>query len=100
MVGFSQQEESQRCHTLQTKERLATALRPDGHLYAAPELAVEVLSPGEANERRDREARLRLYSRRGVLEYWIVNWQERRVEVYRREEAILKLDRTLLEDDV
>jgi hypothetical protein len=50
---------------------------------------VEVLSPGLTNERRDREFKLRLYSRRGVSEYWIVNWQERRLEIYRREEAIL-----------
>ncbi|KAM3115947.1 Uma2 family endonuclease [Phormidesmis sp. 146-33] len=25
--------------------------------------------------KRDREAKLKLYSVRGVLEYWIVNWQ-------------------------
>jgi Uma2 family endonuclease len=83
-----------------SRERLATALREDGHLHAAPELAIEVLSPGIANERRDREAKLSLYSRRGVLEYWIVNWQERRIEVYRREDTVLKLVSTLYEDDV
>ncbi len=60
----------------------------------------EVLSPGAANERRDREVKLGLYSRRGVLEYWIVNWQERYIEVYRREQAVLKLHNTLYENDV
>ena len=49
--------------------RLATALEADGKLHAAPELAVEVLSPGASNERRDREATLKLYSRRSVAEY-------------------------------
>jgi Uma2 family endonuclease len=83
-----------------SQERLATSLREDGHLHAAPELAIEVLSPGLTNERRDREAKLSLYSRRGVLEYWIVNWQERRIEVYRREDTVLKLVSTLYEDDV
>lgn len=49
-------------------ERLAAALR-GGKLHAAPELVVEVLSPGSTNERRDREAKLKLYSNRGVEEY-------------------------------
>ena len=82
-----------------SRERLATALQPDGKLHAAPELVVEVLSPGPANEHRDREIKLKLYSRRNVLEYWVVNWQERNIEVYRREEGILELNRTLNEDD-
>jgi Uma2 family endonuclease len=83
-----------------SRERLTTALQPDGKLHSAPELVVEVLSPGTTNVARDREAKLKLYSRRGVLEYWIVNWQERYLEVYRREEAMLKLHSTLYEGDI
>ncbi len=83
-----------------SKERLATALAEDGKLHAAPELAVEVLSPGAANERRDRQAKLKLYSRRGVREYWIVDWRARQVEVYRRRQAVLRLVATLHADDV
>lgn len=83
-----------------SKERLATALQPDGKLHTAPELVVEALSPGVINTSRDREAKLKLYSRRGVLEYWIVNWQERYIEVYQREDAVLKLNRTLYESDI
>jgi Uma2 family endonuclease len=49
-------------------KRLAVALREDGHLHNAPELIIEVLSPGFANEKRDRDTKLRLYSRRGVDE--------------------------------
>ncbi len=75
--------------------RRATALGPDGHLHAAPEVVVEVLSPGSLNERRDREAKLKLYSRRGVLEYWIVDWRTRQIEVYRREQLVLHLVATL-----
>lgn len=82
-----------------SQERLNTALQPDGKLHAAPELVVEVLSPGITNERRDREFKLKLYSRRGVLEYWIVNWQEHSLEVYRREEGVLKLVATLYAND-
>jgi Uma2 family endonuclease len=58
-----------------------TTGRRDGKLYAAPDLVVEVLSPGRENEERDRETKLTLYSRRGVLEYWIVDRFTRRVEV-------------------
>ena len=64
--------------------RLASALRPDGHLHAAPELIVEVLSPGSASEKRDREAKRGLYSRRGVDEYWIVDWRRGTIDVFRR----------------
>src|SRR5436853_1537629 len=80
--------------------RRAAALGPDGHLHTAPELVIEVLSPGSTNERRDREAKLKLYSRRGVLEYWIVDWQKRCLETYRRERAILTLTATLYEADL
>ena len=83
-----------------SNEGLSTALWPDGKLHAAPELVIEVLSPGPANERRDREAKLKLYGRRGVREYWILNWQRREVEVYRRAELTLQLAATLLEGDV
>lgn len=68
-------------------------------LHAAPEIVVEVLSPGNANTRRDRETKLKLYSRRGVEEYWIVDWLMRQVEVYRREGHALQLAATLLARD-
>ena len=80
-------------------ERLERLLDEAGHLTAAPELVVEVLSPGTANERRDRDVKLKLYSVRGVLEYWIVDFQEERIEVYCRENAALKLSATLYSQD-
>ena len=80
-------------------ERLAGALDQAGHLTKAPELVVEVLSPGKRNEYRDRVAKLDLYTRRGVLEYWIVDWMRRQVEVYRREGDALKRAATLRADD-
>jgi Uma2 family endonuclease len=83
-----------------SQERLATALAPDGKLHAAPDLVVEVLSPGPANERRDRQAKLQLYARRGVREYWIVDWQRHQIELYRRVNTTLQLVATLLEADV
>lgn len=79
--------------------RLAETLGPDGHLHGPPELVVEVLSPGASNERRDREVKLKLYSRRGVDEYWIADWRTRAVTVYRRDGAALELAATLGADD-
>ncbi|GAB4229622.1 MAG: Uma2 family endonuclease [Elainellaceae cyanobacterium] len=82
-----------------SRSRLALIEDKAGHLTGFPELVVEVLSPGEANIRRDREAKLKLYSVQGVQEYWIVDRFSKRVEVYRRENAYLSLVATLLETD-
>lgn len=46
----------------------------------APDLAVEILSPATAA--RDRGVKLRTYARFGVKEYWVVDPEERVVEVY------------------
>lgn len=80
-------------------ERLEVLMDEAGHITGAPDLVVEVLSPGSANERRDRQAKLRLYSLRGVREYWIVDWRLQQVEIYRRQEAELQLVTTLLAGD-
>lgn len=70
-----------------------------GHITGAPELVVEVLSAGSTNERRDREAKLKLYSTQGVEEYWIVDREPQQVDVYRRDNAILKLVATYTAQD-
>jgi Uma2 family endonuclease len=80
--------------------RFSKALGPSGHLHAAPELIVEVLSPGKANEKRDREAKLGLYSRRGVDEYWIVDWRRRRIDIFRRSGPALVHSATLMDSGV
>jgi Uma2 family endonuclease len=81
-------------------EHYAAALEADGKFHASPELMIEVLSPGPENRRRDREFKLNLYSRYGAKEYWVVNWHERRVEIYLRQNAVLTLNRTLDEEDI
>jgi Uma2 family endonuclease len=63
---------------------LVVVNRDDGRLYGAPDLAIEILSSGSVNERRDRQDKLHLYDRFGVQEYWIVDRFARQVEVYRR----------------
>ncbi|MBD1878195.1 Uma2 family endonuclease [Coleofasciculus sp. FACHB-T130] len=82
-----------------SKEKLAALVDDSGHLTGAPELVVEVLSSGVQNERRDREAKLKLYSVRGVQEYWIVDWRLQKIEVYRRSNLILLLTVTLFSND-
>ncbi len=75
--------------------RLEHGLDESGHFIVAPELVVEVLSAGSQNIQRDTEIKLKLYSRYGVQEYWIVNWQLQTVEVYRRVAAQLERAATL-----
>ncbi|MBA3943781.1 MAG: Uma2 family endonuclease [Herpetosiphonaceae bacterium] len=82
-----------------SNERLAALLDQAGHLMGAPELVVEVVSPGPQNEARDRQAKLKLYSLQGVQEYWLVDGRLQQLTVYRRERGSLKLAQTLLQDD-
>jgi Uma2 family endonuclease len=82
-----------------SRERYARAMDRAGHFHVAPELAVEILSYGSANEDRDRVVKLSLYSRQGVREYWIVDWRRREVQVYRRQDATLVLVATLQGED-
>ncbi|WP_434685930.1 Uma2 family endonuclease [Pseudanabaena minima] len=81
------------------KEKYAVLIDDTGHFRGAPDLAIEVLSAGTDNERRDREIKLKLYSSRGVLEYWIADWRAKQIQVYRRENGVLKLAMTLFATD-
>jgi Uma2 family endonuclease len=83
-----------------SNQRLAQVVDSEGHLTGAPELVVEILSYGGSNERRDREAKLKLYSIKGVQEYWIVDWKSLQVEVYIRQNTQLVQVATLLATDV
>ena len=49
----------------------------------APEMVIEILSPSTL--RHDRLVKLNLYDQAGVLEYWIVDPQNRAVPVFRRD---------------
>jgi Uma2 family endonuclease len=79
--------------------RFANILDDQGHLTAAPDLVVEVLSSGSGQERRDRELKLKLYSVQGVREYWIVDWRRKSIQIYRRENGVLVLVATLFENE-
>lgn len=80
-------------------QRFTTAVGDDGKLHSAPDIAIEVLSPGSANEARDRRHKRELYARRGVLEYWIVDWRTHEIAIYRRSDATLTIAATLYSND-
>ena len=77
------------------RDQIATGER----IYGAPSLAVEILSPGKQNMKRDREIKLKLYAKFGVEEYWIVDPREQAVEVYRGEDETLKLFTRFVNDE-
>ena len=54
-----------------------------GRLVAAPDIVIEILSPGHENSSRDRVAKRQLYAKHSVKEYWIVDAENRALEIYR-----------------
>jgi Uma2 family endonuclease len=55
----------------------------------APNLVVEILSPGKQNLKRDLVAKRRLYAKYGVEEYWIVDVENRQLIVFQLGDAEL-----------
>jgi Uma2 family endonuclease len=68
-------------------------------LVAAPDIVIEILSPGRENISRDRVAKRQLYAKHGVKEYWIVDSDNRAVEVYRLGGGALELAAMLRDQD-
>ena len=62
--------------------RAAEALTPL-HVRGVPELVIEIGSPG--TRKRDETVKRRLYERKGVSEYWVVDPELDTIRVYRRE---------------
>jgi len=57
-------------------------------IEGAPDLAVEILSPATAH--RDLTTKKRLYEQHGVQEYWIVDPEQRTVEVHGLDDGLLR----------
>jgi Uma2 family endonuclease len=64
---------------------------------AAPDLLVEVLSPGTA--RRDRVRKLNAYARHGVRHYWLVDPEAKTVEAFELVEDAYRLAAAVGGDD-
>ena len=60
-------------------------------LIAAPDIVIEILSPGRENISRDRIAKRQLYAKYGVKEYWIADSENRSIEIYRLTDKGLEL---------
>lgn len=52
----------------------------DRGCIGAPDLIVEILSPG--NSKREMKDKYELYQEQGVLEYWVVRPEERNIHIY------------------
>lgn len=59
------------------------------HIVGAPDLAIEIMSPGTENIRRDQIVKRQTYARFGVKEYWIVEPLVEIIEVTRLKENVL-----------
>ena len=81
-----------------SNERRAEIAAGD-RIYGAPDIIVEILSPGKENVERDRVFKRQLYGKYGVKEYWMIVPEERTIEVYRLARRTLKLAATLSESD-
>ncbi len=70
-----------------------------GKFYGAPEIVIEILSPGRANARRDLQIKRELYEIYKVPEYWVVDPFEKEVTVFRFDQGELKKLKTFTDND-
>ena len=54
----------------------------NNRFIAAPDLVIEILSPGSENRKRDLSAKRRLYGKYGVAEYWIFDPETESLAIY------------------
>jgi Uma2 family endonuclease len=71
----------------------------DERVLGAPELIFEIVSPGAENARRDRVAKRHLYGKYGVKEYWVVDPEQRVIEIYRSENGSLELAGSFMDEE-
>ncbi len=92
-------------------EDITTILQPDicvicdpdkisdrGTCMGAPDLIVEVLSPG--NSKKEMKLKYEVYEESGVREYWIIDPERKVCHVYFLEENLFVSRRPLIEGDV
>lgn len=72
-----------------SKERWDSVVAND-RFVAAPNLVIEIISPGRVNRARDLKAKRGLYAKYGVEEYWIVDGENRSVIIFRLHEGDLE----------
>jgi Uma2 family endonuclease len=82
-----------------THERWKTIVAKN-QFNAAPDLVIEILSPGSKNRSRDLKLKRDAYDKFCVPEYWVVDTWSRSVIVFRVSGNTLKEVATLRHDDV
>jgi Uma2 family endonuclease len=84
-----------------THERRDEILREkDGKFHGAPEIVIEILSPGRVNARRDLQIKRELYEFFGVEEYWVIKPLEKEIDIFRRTKKGLKQSETFAGNDL
>lgn len=79
--------------------QLSDRLGANERITEAPELVIEIVSPGKENARRDRVVKRRVYAKHGVKEYWIIDPEAETLEIYRAERHKLAHTATLRDED-
>lgn len=70
----------------------------EANVQGAPDWVIEILSPSSIE--RDRDLKLKLYSRHAVKEYWIVDPGQLSVDVFCLENEALQLKQTAVDGSV
>lgn len=73
-------------------------IRENNGIVGAPDLVVEILSKGTMN--KDRGDKQEIYEQFAIREYWIVDPQNRSIEVYRMEENRYRLFNSAVEEGI
>ena len=72
----------------------------DDRLHGPPALVVEILSLGSTNIRLDRVAKLQLYAKHGVPEYWIIDPRIMTLQRYVDQGSLILLETLRYEDSL
>lgn len=80
------------------KERWETIVSKN-RFNAAPDLVIEIVSPGSTNHSRDFKSKRNVYGKFGVPEYWVVDGWSRSIVIFRLEENTLVKAATFREND-
>lgn len=65
--------------------------------YGIPRLVVETLSPSTAH--KDRTVKKDFYARKGICEYWIIDYKSQSIEIYYLDKSSYELVNVLMKQD-
>lgn len=68
-------------------------------ITGAPDIVIEIISPGTESRRRDLLVKRQLYAKYGVAEYWVIDPENRSVDIYRLLGQTLERIATLMDEE-